>query len=133
MHGPNSDGGLVVPRASLDGGLSADTGVSATSTIVGNGSPWLQVNRDGNPRTLASRPSASTLVGTPPTDGIEISFPELDGREPAEQLETLKDMLEKATRLKEGAVNFLKMEMTVRVGCALSVLCVVTKLSGYGI
>lgn len=128
MHAPNSDGGLVVPRASLDGGLSADTGVSATSTVVSNGStPWLQVNRgaDGNPRTLASRPSASTLVGTPPTDGIEISFPELDGREPAEQLETLKDMLEKATRLKEGAVNFLKMELAVRVACVLSVLCVV--------
>ncbi|KAH8114744.1 Rapamycin-insensitive companion of mTOR, N-term-domain-containing protein [Phellopilus nigrolimitatus] len=53
-----------------------------------------------------------TLVNDGTADGGGISLPELDGKEPAEQLDTLRDMLEKATRLKEGAVNFLKMELT---------------------
>ncbi|KAL5482443.1 hypothetical protein ACEPAI_9037 [Sanghuangporus weigelae] len=114
--GGGGGGGLVVPRPSLDGGLSNDIALSASSTVApSNGSSWVTV--DGNSRTLSTRPSNMTLVDRPGSNadangsGIEISFPELDGRECTDQMETLRDMLEKATRLKEGAVNFLKMEM----------------------
>lgn len=46
------------------------------------------------------------------------SFPELDGKESSEQKEMLKEMLEKASRLKDGAENFLRMGMTVRASSA---------------
>ena len=77
--------------------------------VQANSSSWITVDGSGSGRTLSTRPSNMTLVNDRPQteSGIEISFPELDGREPTEQLDTLKDMLEKATRLKEGAVNFL--------------------------
>ena len=123
--GGGGGGGLVVPRPSLDVGLSNDIALSASSTIApSNGSSWINVDGSSS-RTLSTRPSNMTLVNDRPGsapdahangNGIEISFPELDGRDPVDQIETLRDMLEKATRLKEGAVNFLKMEMTVCYG-----------------
>ncbi|THH08497.1 hypothetical protein EW145_g2671 [Phellinidium pouzarii] len=105
-----SEGGLAVPQLSLDGGISGETNFSASGIVV-NGTPRNTLKTTDGNRTLASRPSNMTLVNDAPLNGGGISFPELDGREPVEQLATLNEMLEKATRLKEGAVNFLKMEM----------------------
>lgn len=61
-------------------------------------------------RTLVGKPSYASFVQDEPLEGGGITFPELDGREPAEQLEILRDMLEKTTHLKHGAVKFLKTE-----------------------
>ena len=67
---------------------------------------------DGS-RTLVSRPSYNTILHEEPLENGSIAFPELEGRDPAEQLEILKGMLEKATKLKDGAANLLEMNITV--------------------
>lgn len=109
----NNEGGLVVPRSSADIARSNETGISTTSTVV-NGSSWnTPVRMDSRaPGVLSTQPSMATLVSG--NDGVAVLvFPDLEGKEPAEQLELLKELLEKTTRLKEGAENFLKMELTV--------------------
>ena len=113
MPGANTDGGLVVPRPSADISRSSDIGLSVTSTVV-NGSSWNATSRTDSraPGVLNTQPSMATLVNG--NDGnVVLVIPELEGKGPSEQLEILKELLEKTTRLKEGAENFLKMELTV--------------------
>lgn len=54
----------------------------------------------------------STLVNGDSLDGP--LFAELDGKEPAEQLELLNSQLALEHRIKEGAENLLNMGMAVR-------------------
>jgi hypothetical protein len=44
-----------------------------------------------------------------------ISFPELEGKQPAEQLEIMKELFEKASRVKEGAESFLRITPNLSV------------------
>lgn len=113
MPGANTEGGLVVPRSSADIARSSDTTISATSTVV-NGSSWNTHarldSRVAGP--LSNQPSMATLVSGSEGNAVLV-FPELEGKEPAEQLELLKELLEKTTRLKEGAENLLRQKITV--------------------
>ena len=79
-----------------------------------NGSSWNATSRTDSRAfgVLNTQPSMATLVNG--NDGnVVLVIPELEGKGPSEQLEILKELLEKTTRLKEGAENFLKMELTV--------------------
>lgn len=90
---------------------------SNSGLALGSGSGTASTTTTTTTHPLTTRPSVATLVNDVDRDGASsmgISFPELDGRDPADQLETLRDMLEKETRLREGALNFLKMELDVR-------------------
>lgn len=121
-HNNNTDVGLVVPRVSVEAGLSAESTVYSSAMTV-QGAPWTLSARSSDirggltPSTLASRPSMATLVNgnMGAVGGRRSSIPELEGKDPAEQLETLMNMLEKTTRLKEGAENLLRMNMTVSI------------------
>lgn len=98
--------------------MSADPSLLSVSSAGAGSAYWGPSSRltDGS-RALVTKPSYTTIAHEEPSEGGGITFPELDGREPAEQLEVLKDMLEKTTNLKDGAANMLKMEMPV---CILS-------------
>lgn len=152
MPAQTSDGGLIVPRPSLDravanstrGGNDLNDFASSATTIAANGpstAAWMPThpyarggltnsstatgqnsssslpsdrNASASSHTLLTRPSHATLINDVEISAsMGISFPELDGRDPADQLELLRDMLEKETRLKEGAVNFLRMDLDV--------------------
>ena len=154
MPAQTPDGGLVVPRPSLDSAAASSTasasdvnwfatsssavstsangasaaawmpthpyargGLTNSSTSVGlNSSSSLPSERNASAptHTLSTRPSNATLVNDADISAsMGISFPELDGRDPVDQLEMLRDMLEKESRLKEGAVNFLRMDLDV--------------------
>ena len=77
------------------------------------------MHNNNNPNSSVSSSILSNMGGMGGTSdndtevSIGISFPEIDGRDPQEQLETLREMLEKTTRIKEGAVNFLRMDIDV--------------------
>lgn len=113
MPGANTEGGLVVPRSSADIARSSDTTLSATSTVV-NGSSWnTHARLDSRVAgALSNQPSVATLVSGSDGNAVLV-FPELEGKEPVEQLELLKELLEKTTRLKEGAENLLRQKITV--------------------
>ncbi|TDL23281.1 hypothetical protein BD410DRAFT_858667 [Rickenella mellea] len=64
----------------------------------------LTTNRSNTPITLVSRNSISEA------NGLNL-FPELEGKDGAQQLELLNAMLEKENRIKEGAENLLKVQL----------------------
>ena len=107
----NSSGASWIPNHPYArGGLTS----SVTSAAINSNSNLHLGTGSASAHQLSTRPSQATLVNDADASAMGISFPDLDGRDPSEQLETLRDMIEKETRLKEGAVNFLKMDLDVR-------------------
>ena len=109
--GANSMWANNTGRSSLE---SSRTGVSRSGNLN------VMMHNNNNPNSSVSSSILSNMGGMGGTSdndtevSIGISFPEIDGRDPQEQLETLREMLEKTTRIREGAVNFLRMDIDVR-------------------
>lgn len=89
---------LAAPPSAFDTGLSGETAAASMSL---------------NGASVAT--SNITVVGGSNEEAkVAIPFPELEGKDPIEQLEILNALLEKETRIKEGAENLLKMPLAVR-------------------
>lgn len=123
MPNVNVEGGLAVPRRSTDGGLSVDSGLTGT-TVANGGSAFIaRRSTDGGHSanlSTASNVSAATLLNGSATNNGDGStmFPELEGKDAAQQAEILNNLLEIENRIKEGAENLLRMKLMVRHGCS---------------
>lgn len=89
MPGPRLDN---IPRRSTDSG-TAVTGENGDSLLLGRGGS-----------SDLSMAWAQALMW----------LPDMEGKEPTQQLELLNQQLEKESRIKDGAENLLRMQLTVR-------------------
>lgn len=98
-----------MPASILENGLTSipvpENGLSADSATLAN------ISSNG-----ASTNASSITVMVDSTNGEAkggFLFPELEGKDATQQLEILNGLLEKETRIKDGAENLLKMQLTV--------------------
>ncbi len=117
--------GVVVPRNSMDNGLSGDAaGLPSSMATTTNGASG--VNGSWNPSSIRSGLNSTITSSTSSyqttstmangsSNGLDTNalFAELEGKGPIDQLELLEDMLSKATNLKRGAEGVLKQDLPV--------------------
>ena len=101
----------------MDGWLSADavTATPATdSSWNGVRQPSERIHYSHSSAGRLSNKTSFTLTnGNSAIESNSVAFPELEGKGHTEQIETLREMLEKAIRIKEGAENLLRMDLPV--------------------
>ena len=101
MPGTRLDAALPIPRRSTDSGTAAaggDIGIGTGDTRGGSND--------------FSAPGAQVLSW----------FPELEGKDPTQQVEMLNQLLEKEGRIKDGAENLLRMQLTVYILRTFSII-----------
>ena len=124
----NGSGGSGLLNGRSSHKSSASDGISSSASAIlgatGSGSTSASTSSTVSPQTSStlvngSMPTLNDTSGAAPpqpTPSI-MAFPELEGKQPDEQLGILKDMYEKTSRVKEGAETFLRITPNLSVRC----------------
>ena len=101
---------------------SRQSNESGPISTFSNGSTLNGISHTNSPGRSPGHATSNPIISAPLTNGGSNTFPELEGKDPAQHLEILESLLEKENRIKEGAENLLGMQLMVLIYFTRSIM-----------